>query len=127
MEILPDIERLKQRLHEKKRELQSDSAILEGEARVSGEGEVEDSTDAATMSEDASESLHEDALDSQTLVQVQDALRRIEEGTYGKCIACGRQIEAARLEAMPWAPYCLEDQEKQDRAGHVGQQAGSTL
>jgi DnaK suppressor protein len=53
-------------------------------------------------------------------------LRRIENGTYGKCIACGRQIEAARLEAVPWAQYCLEDQEKRDKAAHV-QQGGSTL
>ena len=58
---------------------------------------------------------------SQTLIQVQDALHRIEDGAYGKCIACGRQIEAARLEAIPWAPYCLEDQEKQDKAAHVQQ------
>ena len=43
-----------------------------------------------------------------------DALRRIEDGAYGKCAACGRQIEAARLEAITWAPYCLEDKEKQE-------------
>jgi DnaK suppressor protein len=57
---------------------------------------------------------------------VQDALHRIEDGAYGKCIACGRQIEAARPKAIPWAPYCLEDQEKQDKAAHV-QQGGSTF
>jgi DnaK suppressor protein len=57
---------------------------------------------------------------------VQDAFHRIEDGTYGKCNACGRQIEAARLEAIPWAQYCLEDQEKQDEAAHV-EQGGSTL
>jgi hypothetical protein len=33
-------------------------------------------------------------------------------GAYGRCAACGRQIEAARLEAIPWARYCLEDQDK---------------
>ena len=46
--------------------------------------------------------------------QVRYALQRLEEGTYGKCAVCGRQIERARLEAVPWTPYCLEDQEKQD-------------
>ena len=62
----------------------------------------------------------------QTLIQVQDALRRIEDGAYGKCVACGRSIEPPRLQAIPWAPYCLEDQEKQEKAEHVPQ-GGSTL
>lgn len=93
--------------------------------RLWGKAEVRDPTDDATSGQGASESLEEKALVSQELVQLQDALRRIEASTYGKCIACGRQIEVARLEAIPWAPYCLEDQEKQDDAGHV--QHGSTL
>lgn len=125
-QIAMDIERFKQRLLDKERELRSDIARLEGEARIAGEAEVRDSTDDATSSQGASESLQEDTLASQTLVQVQDALHRIEDGTYGKCTACGRQIEAARLEAVPWALYCLQDQEKQDKAAHV-QQGGSTL
>jgi DnaK suppressor protein len=121
-----DIERFKRRLLDKERELQTDTTRLEGEARISGESEVRDSTDDATSAEAASESLQEATMASQTLAQVQDALHRIEDGTFGKCIACGRQIEAARLEAIPWTPYCLEDQKKQDQAAHV-QQGGSTL
>ncbi len=121
-----NIQRFKQRLQDKERELQTDIARLDGEARDSGEAEVRDSIDDATTSQGASESLQEETLASQTLIQVQDALKRIEEGTYGKCTVCGRQIEAARLEAVPWAAYCLEDQEKQDRAAHVPQ-GGSTL
>ena len=121
-----NIERSKQRLLDKERELRSEVSRLEGEARVSGDAEVRDFTDDATSSQGTSESLQEDALASQTLVQVQYALHRIEDGAYGKCIACGRQIEANRLEAVPWASYCLEDQEKQDQAAHV-QRGGSTL
>jgi len=120
------IERFKQRLLQKERELRSHIARLEGEARISGEAEVRDSTDEATSSQGKSESLQEDTVASRTLLQVQDALHRIEDGTYGKCIACGRPIEAARLEAIPWAQYCLEDQEKQDKAARV-EQGGSTL
>ena len=121
-----NIQRFKQRLQDKERELLSDIARLEGEARGSGEAEVRDSIDDATTSQGTSEALQEETLASQTLIQVQDALKRIEDGTYGMCNACGRQIEAARLEAVPWAAYCLEDQEKQDRAAHVPQ-GGSTL
>ena len=119
-------EHFKQRLLAKERELVEEIAHLEQDARDSGEAEVRDSTDDATSSQGTSEALEEDAFASQTLTQVRDALKRIEDGTYGKCIACGRQIEAARLEAVPWAEYCLADQEKQDKRAHVPQ-GGSTL
>ena len=121
-----NIQRFKERLLDKERELLADIARLEGEARVSGASEVKDTTDAATSSEDTSESLQEKTLASRTLTEVRDALYRIEAGTYGKCSACGRPIEASRLEAIPWALYCLEDQKKQDQAAHVPQ-GGSTL
>jgi DnaK suppressor protein len=103
------------RLRDKERELQSLLAGLEGEGRASGESEVRDTTDDATASQGAAESFQEGSLVSQTLQQVQDALQRIRDGSYGKCTRCGRPIEPARLEAVPWTPYCLEDQEKQDR------------
>ena len=112
--LATNIKHFKQRLNDKERDLLAEITRLEGEARVSGEAEVRDSTDDATSSQGTSESLQEDTLASQTLTQVHDALRRIEDGAYGKCAACGRQVEAARLEAIPWAAYCLEDQEKQE-------------
>ena|ERR1035438_9340580 len=121
-----NIEHYRQRLRDKERELLSDIARLEAEARDSGEVEVRDSTDDATVAQGTSESLQESTMASQTLTQVRDALARIENGTYGTCTACGRQIEPARLEAVPWALYCLEDQEKRDKAASV-QQGGSTL
>ena len=119
-------EPFRQQLHDKERELQSNIARLEGEARVSGKAAVRDSTDAATSSQGTSESLQEATLASQTLERVQGALRRIEDGAYGRCIVCGRQIEAARLEASPWVSTCLEDQERQDKAAYM-QQGGSSL
>jgi DnaK suppressor protein len=114
-----NIDGFKKKLLRKKRELQANIARLEGEARDTGELEVRDSTDDATSSQGASESLQEDTLESETLIQVEDALQRIEDGTYGKCRDCGRPIEPARLEAVPWAAYCLEDQAKRDQAARV--------
>ena len=101
-------------------------ARLEDQARESGNVEVRDPTDDATSSQGTSEALQEGTLASDTLTQVRDALQRIADGTYGKCIACGRQIEPTRLEAVPWAAYCLKDQEEQDREAHVPL-GGSTL
>jgi len=116
----------RQRLLDKERKLLEEMARLEHEARDSGEAEVRDATDDATSSQSTSEVLQEDALLSRTLTQVRDALKRIEDGTYGRCIACVRSIEEARLEAVTWAAYCLEDQEKQDKRAHAPQ-GGSTL
>jgi DnaK suppressor protein len=100
----------------KRRDLQSNLAALEREASAPVEAEVRDYTDAATDSQGSAESLEVATLLSQTLEEVQDALRRIEDGSYGKCAQCGRPIEPARLEAVPWALYCLQDQEKRDSA-----------
>jgi len=107
-------EHFKKLLLAKRRELRASLTFLEGEASASGPAEVRDSTDAATASQATSEAFEEGSVASQTLEQVQDALRRIEDGSYGKCTVCGREIEPARLEAIPWTPYCLEDQQKLD-------------
>jgi DnaK suppressor protein len=42
------------------------------------------------------------------LTEIDDALRRIEEGTYGICEGTGKPIAKARLEAQPWARFCVE-------------------
>jgi DnaK suppressor protein len=43
------------------------------------------------------------------LVDVERALVKLDEGTYGTCDACGRPIGAERLEAIPWAVLCVDD------------------
>jgi RNA polymerase-binding transcription factor DksA len=46
------------------------------------------------------------------LADIEHALERLEEGTYGTCEACGKPIGDERLEAVPAARFCLEDQDK---------------
>ena len=46
------------------------------------------------------------------LQQVDDALARVDAGTYGACANCGTPIPAARLEARPFAEYCVACAEK---------------
>ena len=125
-QIAMNIAHFKDLLQVKERELLAEVAQLEAEARGAGEAEVRDPIDDATSAQGTSESLEEGSLASETLTQVRDALKRIEDGTYGKCNTCGKQIPVARLEAVPWAAYCVEDQEKLDRASHA-QTGGSTL
>jgi len=46
------------------------------------------------------------------LRQVEIALKKIDDGTYGVCERCGKPIQAARLEAIPYTPYCIEDAQR---------------
>lgn len=69
-----------------------------------------DAGDMAVADEAASEDFTAADLDATILQQVRDALRRIDDGTYGRCLADGGPIEAKRLDAVPWAAYCIRHQ-----------------
>ncbi len=49
------------------------------------------------------------------LTEVQRALKRIEDGTYGKCVTCGQPIPEKRLEAIPWAARDVKCEEQLER------------
>jgi len=49
------------------------------------------------------------------LADVEWALRRLADGSYGTCQACGRSIGAARLDARPATRFCIEDQSRKER------------
>ena len=64
-------------------------------------------TGSATFERERAQSLAINA--RRILQQVEDALRRLEAGTYGVCERCGLQIETERLEALPYVTLCLTD------------------
>lgn len=49
------------------------------------------------------------------LIDVDRALKRLDEGSYGVCEACGRDIPGARLQARPEARFCVDDQARAER------------
>jgi DnaK suppressor protein len=51
------------------------------------------------------------------LLELEAAVKRVDSGSYGSCEACGQPISEGRLEAIPTARYCIEDQAKHDRNG----------
>ncbi|HME08335.1 MAG TPA: TraR/DksA family transcriptional regulator [Bryobacteraceae bacterium] len=109
-----NLEHLKHRLLDKERELTAAVSQLTGEARETSSGEPGDPADEAVSSDQKEILFEEGALEWQTLTQVREALRRMQAGGYGICVDCGRPIEPARLEAVPWTPYCFADQSKHD-------------
>jgi RNA polymerase-binding protein DksA len=70
-------------------------------------------TATETYDREFDEGLEEDA--ARLLGQIDAALRRIDDGTYGICEVCGRPIPEERLEAVPYATLCIEDARKQER------------
>jgi RNA polymerase-binding protein DksA len=50
------------------------------------------------------------------LALVDAAIARLDDGTYGVCVNCGRPIASGRLEALPWAAHCIDCQTTIDRA-----------
>ena len=48
------------------------------------------------------------------LTQLEEAQRRLEMGTYGKCEGCGEVIDLQRLKVMPYTAYCVECQKQQE-------------
>jgi DnaK suppressor protein len=82
---------------------------------VAGRGSDNHLADMATITFDREldEGLEEGA--TQTLAQIDRALARIDDGTYGTCERCGKPIGEERLQARPWATLCIDDQRLADR------------
>jgi len=55
--------------------------------------------------------LNRNTIDIKLLREIEDALRRLEHGTYGTCMECEEPISVKRLNAVPWARYCVTCQE----------------
>src|SRR5579871_1328669 len=65
--------------------------------------------------------LNRNTIDMKLLREISDALVRIEQGTYGVCLECEEPISAKRLEAVPWARYCVACQEQLAARAALGQ------
>jgi DnaK suppressor protein len=60
--------------------------------------------------------------ESKLLKEVQAALKRVEEGSYGTCLRCEEEIPEKRMKAVPWAAYCVPCQETIERQRAAGEQ-----
>jgi DnaK suppressor protein len=110
----PDLEKIRTDLEEKRTELMTQLGEEEAELR-SAPGENPDRSSLAQRYADRQLNLafHDQALEH--LEQVERALQKLDEEKYGKCENCGETIAAARLEALPHAPLCVDCQSEQDR------------
>jgi DnaK suppressor protein len=104
-----NIEHYRERLHAMERELRARLGRDVETARGTRDDQAS-ASDLAHTDERKDEYFALAQADAQMLTQVRGALRRIENGTFGRCVVDGGEIEPERLEAAPWARYCLEHQ-----------------
>lgn len=107
------LERERERVLEEIAEYERDDA--ETLSDVSGENNYRDhmaDQGSATFSRELDLSLEQQAREA--LAQIDRALARMEDGTYGVCVRCGEPIAAARLEAMPEADLCIACKEREE-------------
>ena len=118
-----DTDRFRERLLEERKRVGAAIQYLREEHPGSLEEEIEESVgtsdnhlaDAATATLDREIDYTLGENSEQVLAEIDDALQRIEDGTFGTCRTCGQPIAPERLEAMPWATQCIDCKRKEER------------
>src|SRR5215210_6260674 len=122
---------------ESRRRLEAERARLVGVRGGLDDDHLSDQTEQDSLSELSSVDQHQADMGTETferekdlsilegieaeLADVEHALHRLDEGTYGTCEACGRPIDDERLEALPATRLCRDDQERAEvQPGAVG-------
>ena len=110
--------RLRRQLEAEREQLIAQTRDLDAAANVtmwrdSGYDDDHADTGAATFERERAQSLALNA--RRILLQIEDALKRMDAGTYGTCERCGAAIEPERLEALPYATLCLDDKQRDER------------
>jgi RNA polymerase-binding protein DksA len=113
-----DTEHFREKLAEERKRVKDAIAYLHDENAGSLEDEIGElvsgsadnhpaDTATETVDREIDYTLEENS--ANVLREIDAALERIDEGTYGICQACGKAIEPERLEHLPWATLCAED------------------
>ena len=105
---MENVEQIRERLLARQKELEQGASRFGQDALEANNVEVQDEMDQVTSSEAKTASMELSSLQFRVLQDVRAALARLDAGTYGQCVVCGRPIEPARLRAVPETPYCIE-------------------
>jgi len=122
-----DPDRARERLDEERARLQSVKDTFAGESDETENESLAELSDIDQHQADVGTETFEREKDlsilervEAELADVEHALGRISDGTYGTCQACGRVIDDERLDAMPAARLCLTDQAEAERQARLG-------
>jgi len=121
MSVGVDVDRMRQELEAERERLLSaieslnhtESLTEETGDLATGPGDHLADNATETYMRELDQGIEENA--ERLLAEIDAALGRIDDGTYGTCAVCGRPIEPGRLEAVPYASLCIEDKRAQER------------
>ena len=117
-----ELTQYKDLLLRKRAEIMGDVVSMEDEALLSGDRMSHTPNHMAEQGSDVYEqtlSLDIAASQRKLVAEIEQALQRIEDGTYGVCVMMGTPIGKARLDAKPWAKYCIEAARRMERGGSL--------
>jgi RNA polymerase-binding transcription factor DksA len=104
-DLVSTVERIKERLAVPQRESGGDVALAD-----------QHPADIASETEARELDLARQTMFEARIGLIDEALRRLERGEYGKCLICGKDIPAERLELVPETPFCIEDAEREQQS-----------
>ena len=108
-----DEHHFKDALLRKRGELVGSGGIKPLQASMENNTRQGDMADQASGNNEVHIQLKLKQTDAKILQAIEEALRRIEKGTFGICRDCGEEIAPARLNAIPWTRVCITCKEKQ--------------
>jgi DnaK suppressor protein len=106
-----EVERYRRLLEAKKSSLSAELAKTRTAEEETTEELTQDIADKAVSSYTREFLYSLNDTERNTLILIDQALARIEEGTFGFCQNCGAPMNEKRLDAVPWAPHCIDCQE----------------
>lgn len=110
-----DLQELKKKLLERKETILKKMRQYYEESQEVESNIAQDAVDRAESSYTKEFLLSLTDAEREQLTLINEALRRLARGNYGMCQSCGQPITKKRLEIVPWAPLCVECQQKKEK------------
>jgi DnaK suppressor protein len=110
-----ELEKYRRLLVDKKNNLLSELAKTKNAEEETTEESTQDIADKAVSSYTREFLYSLNDSERHTIQQIDQALARIDEGTYGFCLNCGNAMNEKRLTAIPWSRHCVDCQELEEK------------
>jgi DnaK suppressor protein len=110
-----ELEKYRRLLVDKKNNLLSELAKTKNAEEETTEESTQDIADKAVSSYTREFLYSLNDSERNTIQQIDQALARIDEGTYGFCLNCGNAMNEKRLTAIPWSRHCVDCQELEEK------------
>jgi len=108
-----EIQLFKDALLRKRTEILGTGGVKPLQASMENNTRQGDMADQASGNNEVHIQLKLKQTDAKILIAIEEALQRVEAGSYGVCRDCGDEIARVRLEAIPWTRVCIACKEKQ--------------